>query len=385
MSSDSAQNGSARLRRTIAGSALLLGLMVLAIAGFAQQSGRDNGISALPDDPALAGLPKLQVGREFATPGPIASMIWSSDGTKLATANLGIGADIPGLMTHLSSLGGNRITIWDVDGHLLRTLRRPDPFFGIDSSFAFVAGDRQIAATTLDSNTLAFSVFDVDSGEIVHEVAGIDADDRLKRFRAKLIVASPDQSILAAGFPGGRPVALYSPQDWTRMAEVPIGQNNETRALAFSRDGRFLAIGTLYNALVYDLQSRDVVQKINPNFDGAIQNVAFSPDGTMLAVGGAAKDQPVRVFAVKDASRTAAFSTPDGPIGGLSWSPDGRLIAFVTGYRRLHLWEPFRPGPRERTVDLSSGAHSLGLALSPDGGTLAAEIEQNVRLFNLTR
>src|SRR5262249_11884008 len=111
--------------------------------------------------------------RELETPGPVSRLLWSSDGTKLAACILGPGADMPFIGTHLPSPFGSLITIWSADGKVFRKLQRQKPFFQNLDIFAFVAGDKQIVAPpSMQSNTLAFSVFDINTGEIVHEVTG---------------------------------------------------------------------------------------------------------------------------------------------------------------------------------------------------------------------
>jgi WD40 repeat protein len=84
----------------------------------------------------------------------------------------------------------------------------------------------------------------------------------------------------------------------------------------------------------------------------------------------------VRVFSVKDGVRVATYGEPLYPADGVRWSPDGRFLAFITGHRTLHLWNPFRPEPTERAI-------RLGGSFSPDGGRLAVGIDQNVRIFRI--
>jgi WD40 repeat protein len=318
----------------------------------------------------------------------IASLIWSSDGAQLAASSFGVGAPMP-FIGRLPVTVGNLITIWNADGQVLRTLQQPKPFFELSNNFAFVAADKQVAAPTLGSEKLAFWVFEVESGEIVHEIPATNHDPQ-NRTRALLLVASPDQSILAATFPGTQPVALYSTRDWSKLADLPDAPRNDAQtpnAAAFSRDGRLLAVGTGRDVLVYDVSSRQAVQRINA-FEtpgNYVSHVAFSPDGNLIAASTPSTDRPVRVFSTKDASPAAVYSEPAGDIFGLAWSPDGRFIAFISGYRRLHLWAPTASKTNEQTIDLSGGAHSTALALSPDGSRLAVNVEQDVRVFDVVR
>jgi len=362
------------------------------------------------DDAQRPGLPKLQIVRELQTPGPVSSLLWSSNGAKLAASSLFAGADIPGIpgapAMHIPSPFGSLITIWNADGQVFRKLERPKPFFQTLDAFAFVGGDKQIVAPpSMQSNTLAFSVFDIDTGEIVHEVAGSYPDKPRNVNAATVVVASPDQSLVAVTF--GRalaqPVGLYSTRDWSKLAELDNPQNAAQRpnVLAFSYDGKFLAVGRGDRiALIYDLSRRQVVQRIDafPDRFGGASSIAFSPDGTMIAVGsgslaysnrlpdGSTEIVPpkdlVRVFSTKDGSRVATYPEPFYPAYGVTWSPDGRFLAFITGYRKLHLWDP--SSLRELAIDLTGGPNSLALRFSPDGKQLAVGIGSNVRIYNVT-
>jgi WD40 repeat protein len=176
---------------------------------------------------------------------------------------------------------------------------------------------------------------------------------------ANLLLASPDQSVLAVAFGNDLPVILYSTRDWNKLAELSGVLQVSGLSPAYPEPGGHVVIGA-----------------------------AFSPDGTKLAVAGHASREPVRIFNVSDALLVAAHSEPVYETGdGLTWSRDGRFIAFMTGGRTriLHLWDPFRPEPSERTIELVSGPHSHAIALSAQAGKLAVDIEQNIRVFNLIR
>ena len=351
-------------------------------------------------------LPKLEVIRELQTPGHVSALLWTSDGTKLAAYSRLSGADLLGV--HIPSPFGNLITIWDAEGQLIRQIRRPQPFFETLDTFAFVAGNTQIAAPpSIMSNDLAFSVFDIATGEVVHEVAGAYPGKPRNINAAKGLVASPDQSILAVtlGRARAQPGALYSTRDWSKLADLADAPKNAAEdpiALAFSNDGSFLGVGRPdSNVLIYDVSSRQVLRRIDafPDIYGGTSSIAFSPDGSMIAVGtnGVARhkppsgrtqtvspEHPVRVFNARGGGPVAVCPEPLYTTDGLAWSTDSRFVLYITRYRKLHIWDPFAPEPSERTIDLGR-AGSDSLALSPDGGTLAVGVGHNVRIFRISR
>jgi WD40 repeat protein len=277
-------------------------------------------------------LPKMRVIRELQAPGPVAYLTWSSDGTKLAAPILTAGADLPGGL-HLPSAFGDRIVVWRSEGPVIRTFSRSSTFFNLSSTVAFVGGDAQVATPMWLSKEAAFFVFDIETGEVVHVVAGPYPDDS----RTRLVAASPDQSILAASFAFGiKPVVLYSTRDWTSLGElqeVPKYFVEMPTDLAFSHDGRHLAVSRIDGSvLIYDVSSRQVVQRLAAfTREAPAGKLAWSPDDAMLAVGagGLGANYPVRVFRTEDASRVSAHDGPPPspdphiawPIDDVAWSP----------------------------------------------------------------
>ncbi|HTU16508.1 MAG TPA: hypothetical protein VMG10_00470, partial [Gemmataceae bacterium] len=61
------------------------------------------------------------------------------------------------------------------------------------------------------------------------------------------------------------------------------GHKNSLRNLAFSPDGTLLAAGCLNgNVLLWDVRSRQILAAVSAH-QGAVWSVAFSPDGRTLA------------------------------------------------------------------------------------------------------
>src|SRR6185437_7380551 len=361
-------------------------LLALTAAGFAPAPVRaDAVVQSMPKLVATqvgadqTTLPSLKLVSDLQAPGPVSGVIWSSDGSKLAAYSADGGrAGILGIV-YLADPNSSLIMIWNADGTVFRELRRPRPFIETRETFAFAAGDQQIAAPPpLDSNDLALSIFDIATGVVVHDIPSNRPNRDRVTNGAKILVASPDQSILAVAFgdKDTQPVALYSTKNWKKLGDLPDGPKDfGEHALAFSRDGKFLGVcqdgGVV---LIYDVSSRKVVQRINafPDTYGG-DSVTFSPDGSIIAVGspaaGAGDENPVRLFNTKDASPVAVYPEPAHWIKTLDWSPDTRVLAFITDHRVLHLWDPFQPKTTERRTDLDRDSDSL--AFSPDGRKLA--------------
>src|SRR5207249_445861 len=112
-----------------------------------------------------------------------------------------------------------------------------------------------------------------------------------------------------------------------------------------------------------------------------VDAVAFSPDGRLLAVGGYRQIRLLDVSSTAPGlqpgtgSRTiAVLSGASGPVTSLAFSPDGRLLASAGGapaqFGEVQLWDV-----RKRRLMRTLRGHRDALysvAISPDGRTLAA-------------
>jgi WD40 repeat protein len=165
-----------------------------------------------------------------------------------------------------------------------------------------------------------------------------------------LVVFSPDGRVLAYG--NG-----YSVKLWDTVARRDLGEPetdaslpdsvDQVEAVAFSRDGKILAIGDRSKQLVlWNISTRKVLARLKGH-DEWILALAFSPDGKRILSGGL--DQTVRLWDFSsyqgdgrvNGEKIKTFATLKGHTGwirSINCSPTGRIIATVGSERTVKLW-----------------------------------------------
>ena len=127
--------------------------------------------------------------------------------------------------------------------------------------------------------------------------------------------------------------------DQSEPIPIPkIGDETFT-SVAFSPDGKHLAIADdneKGRVRVWDISQKQVIRDVE-TLQGKIHSVVFSPlDSRKLVTGG--EDGTVRLWDLSS-NNPAQFSTEQGSINSMEFSPNSELLATISEDNKLQLWD----------------------------------------------
>ena len=140
------------------------------------------------------------------------------------------------------------------------------------------------------------------------------------------------------------------------------------RSLAFSPDGRLLAVGGEDHLItIRDVDGRRPwTTEPFRGHSASIWSMAFSPDGRLLAA--ASLDNTVSIWDVASGRLTMTLKGHGGPVRAVAFSPDGQSVASGGGDAMVLLW---RVAGGDSDAPLAGHADGVAaVAFSPDGATV---------------
>ena len=142
---------------------------------------------------------------------------------------------------------------------------------------------------------------------------------------ATSVAFSPDGKTLAIG-------SHNSVQLWNITNKQATGDwktvTGYVKSLTFLPDGKKLFIGGYQSASVWDVASGKKEREL-PKHRGFVTSLAVSPDGKLLATG--CDDEAARLIRIEDGALVKTFEHDRDPVQSVAFSADGKLLATAAG------------------------------------------------------
>ena len=332
----------------------------------------------------------------FALLACLASFAPGADGDEKKARSAGVFAvAFSGDGQTLASISGdNNVKLWDV------STRRPLTILGREtgvlSSIALSSDGRNLAAGSHEGE---IAIWDSSPGEPPTVLTG-------HRGTVKCLAYSSTDVWLASGG-ADRTIRVWRGR---RLHKVLEGHARGVLCLAFSSSGQMLASGSADETVkIWDVErgSEQTPASLRERHkQGAIVSVAFSPDGTNLAI---ATADSVQVWDLAHGQKQLHLKQPhEGAVWwGVRYSPKGTLVAVGSGAKYEHAVRvnakhgvstgSHRPEDHEIWLWDVQAAHVIArlrghqdsvrtVSLSTDGVSLAAgSKDQTLRIWDIRR
>jgi RNA polymerase sigma factor (sigma-70 family) len=195
----------------------------------------------------------------------------------------------------------------------------------------------------------------------------------LKRFSTPNhpVAFSPDGKFLAVT--GEAEVGVYDLAK-RKLVQRLKGSEGELYDVVFSQDGTRLAAGDGRAVALWDLKTGEPCHDLGHGY--AIDAVAFSPDGRTIVTGAEYSDSVVRSWDALTGKIKGRWRGHKGGIESVAYAPDGLLVASGSEDGTVRLWDA-ATGKEIGCLDARDGAVKA-IAFSPDSKTLASGGERKV-------
>ncbi|MGH3854777.1 MAG: metallophosphoesterase, partial [Pseudonocardiaceae bacterium] len=120
-------------------------------------------------------------------------------------------------------------------------------------------------------------------------------------------------------------------------ADVMIAPTGDVSSVAFSPDGSLLALSRGSCVEIVDVASRHPLRVLSGH-TGEVTGVAFSPDGTVVAT--TSTDRTTRLWNPTTGQHRTTLTGHTDQVTNVAFSPDGTVVATTSTDRTTRLWNP---------------------------------------------
>ncbi len=326
-----------------------------------------------PPDMALAMSPD---GRTVAIAGRTLALLEVATGRALWEASL---ADM-GTMESLAFTPGGKsiigssseVRVWDAaTGKPVRKLAQ----LTYTARAVFSPDGRQVFVGGGSTKDYSIHMLDAASGEEVRRFAGHTSPITSLAFSGdgRLLAVGRDTNIARTDT-----VKLWDMVNG-QMLRTLSGNRRTVNDVAFSGDGRTLASGGGIEIKLWDAGTGRLIRELDDN-GGQVDILVYSADGRLLASG--ERNGTIRLWDAASGARLRELKGHERTIGALAFSPDGRMLASGGWDQKVRLWN-CATGAEARVLS-GHTQNVTAVAFSPDGRLIASSgLYQQVILWNV--
>ncbi len=224
--------------------------------------------------------------------------------------------------------------------------------------------------------------------------AGAPEGTRLEAESEEAAAPAPKRpATLARSFDVVLPLAVSLPDDVAKSLDpapakpgkldlaLRIGPLPPVTALAYSPDGKLLAMGSYGSVALWDLAAGRPVRVLD--VPGAVHALVFSPDGSRLAATGGlpARSGTVRIFATDSWEERATIADHTDVVYDAAFSPDGTKIATASFDKTVRVWDAADGKAIETLKGHSDFVYAV--AFTPDGKHLiSSSKDRSIKVYS---